>query len=121
MHVFVKPPTNQPPVAKAGDNITISLPQTWVILDGKNSTDDNKIVEYKWEQIDGPSTTNILQTNETKTNVTGLTKGAYSFKLTVTDDNQNKDTDLVYVIVNQSKNKTIEKVNCVFNETLFFL
>lgn len=103
----MKPPTNQPPVAQAGDNITISLPQTWVVLNGENSTDDNKIIAYQWEQIDGPSTTNILQVNETKTNVTGLTKGGYTFKLTVTDDNENKNSDLVYVIVNQSKYVTL--------------
>lgn len=102
MHVFVKPPTNQPPVARAGDNITISLPQTWAILDGSNSTDDNKIVAYSWEQVDGPSTANIAQANETRTNATGLTKGGYTFRLSVTDDNQNKDSALVYVIVNQS-------------------
>lgn len=51
VHVFVKPPTNQPPVARAGENITISLPQTWVVIDASNSTDDNKIVAYKWEQV----------------------------------------------------------------------
>lgn len=103
MHVFVKPPTNQPPVARAGDNITISLPQTWIVLDGSNSTDDNKIIAYQWEQISGPSITNIQQPNQTKTNVTGLTKGDYTYKLTVIDDNENKNSDLVYVVVNQGK------------------
>lgn len=51
VHVFVKPPTNQPPVANGGGNITISLPQTWVVVDASNSTDDNKIVAFKWEQV----------------------------------------------------------------------
>lgn len=103
VHVFVKPPTNQPPVADAGDNVTISLPQTWVVLDASGSTDDNKIEGFQWEQIDGPSVAGISNGNESKTNVTGLTKGGYTFKVTVTDDNKNAASDLVYVVVNQSE------------------
>lgn len=116
VHVFVKPPTNQPPIADAGENITISLPQTWVVLSAANSTDDNKIEGYRWEEVEGPSIGNILMANESKTNVTGLTKGGYVFKVTVTDDNQNAATDLVYVIVNQSKNFHVffEFISCLY-------
>lgn len=103
VHVFVKPPTNKPPVANAGGNKTISLPQTWIVLDASNSTDDNKIIGYKWMQIEGPSTVAFENVNASKTNVTGLTKGVYNFKLSVTDDNNNVASDTFYVIVNQSK------------------
>ncbi|KAJ8931838.1 hypothetical protein NQ314_015235, partial [Rhamnusium bicolor] len=105
VHVFVKPPTNKPPVANAGQNLTISLPQTWVELDASNSTDDNKIMEFKWEQIEGPSTVTFENANFSKTNVTGLTKGLYTFKVSVTDDNKNVASDKVYVTVNQNKNQ----------------
>ncbi|KAG5899774.1 hypothetical protein JTB14_006109 [Gonioctena quinquepunctata] len=105
VHVFVKPPTNKPPVAKAGENITISLPQTWVVVDASNSTDDNKIITFKWEQVEGPSTVTFLDANATKTNVTGLTKGVYCLKVSVTDENKNVANDKVYVIVNQNKNQ----------------
>jgi hypothetical protein len=101
VHVFVKPPTNKPPVANAGVNVTISLPQTWVVVDASNSTDDNKIVGYRWEQVDGPSTVTFTNQNETKTNVTGLTKGGYTFKVTVTDDNGNVASDVLHVTVDQ--------------------
>lgn len=103
VHVFVKPPTNQPPTADAGNNITISLPQTWTMLDGSNSKDDNKIVSYNWEQIEGPSNAVFQLSNISQPNVTSLTKGNYIFKLTVTDDNGNVASDTVYVLVNQSK------------------
>lgn len=103
VHVFVKPPTNRPPVAKAGTNVSISLPQTWTMLDGSNSKDDNKIVSYNWEQIQGPSEAVFQYSNISKPNVTGLTKGSYSFKLTVTDDSGNVASDVVYVLVTQSK------------------
>lgn len=105
VHVFVKPPTNKPPVAKAGENITISLPQTWAIVDASNSTDDNKISSFKWEQVEGPSTVTFENANITKTNVTGLTKGVYTLKVSVTDDNNNVASDVVYIIVNQNKNQ----------------
>lgn len=102
VHVFVKPPTNKPPIANAGHNLTISLPQTWILLDASNSTDDNKIVDFKWEQLEGPSTVLFQNVNQSKTNVTGLTKGLYTFKVSVTDDNKNVASDLTYVLVNQS-------------------
>ncbi|XP_066137669.1 dyslexia-associated protein KIAA0319-like protein [Euwallacea fornicatus] len=105
VHVFVKPPTNKPPVAEAGENVTISLPQTWAVVDGSNSTDDNGIVTYKWEQVEGPSTVTFECVNASKTNVTGLTKGEYSIKLSVTDDNNNLASDVTYIIVNQNKNQ----------------
>jgi hypothetical protein len=74
VHVFVKPPTNKPPVgmctcnyvllrfyfiviftffflAIAGKNLTLSLPQTWALLDGSKSNDDIGIQKWKWYQI----------------------------------------------------------------------
>lgn len=103
VHVFVKPQTNKPPTADAGSNVTISLPQTWAILVGSNSKDDNKIVSYNWEQISGPETAILLYSNISNPNVTSLTKGLYHFKLTVTDDAGNVGSDTVFLMVNQSK------------------
>lgn len=37
--------------ANAGEDQVIALPQTWATLDGKQSSDDIKIVGWKWEQI----------------------------------------------------------------------
>lgn len=71
VHVFVKAPTNLPPVANAGQNSSINLPQTWAILNGSQSTDDIKIVEFKWKQIAGPTSANILNFNASIANVTG--------------------------------------------------
>ncbi|KAF5288345.1 hypothetical protein FQR65_LT12080 [Abscondita terminalis] len=105
VHVFVKPPTNQPPVAEAGENMTISLPQTWVVLDGGKSKDDNKITSFRWEQVEGPSSVAFLNISDSKTNVTGLTKGIYCFKVYVTDDNNNVADDVVFVTVIQNNNQ----------------
>ncbi|XP_015434553.1 PREDICTED: dyslexia-associated protein KIAA0319 isoform X2 [Dufourea novaeangliae] len=104
VHVFVKPPTNKPPKADAGEDITIALPETKTMLDGRKSKDDIKIVSYHWEQVSGPSSGEFSAVNESITNVTKLTKGDYEFKLTVIDDNGNKDSDTVKVKVTQNKN-----------------
>ena len=39
---------NEAPVANAGGNQEIQLPQLLVTLDGSKSTDDHKITDYHW-------------------------------------------------------------------------
>ncbi|KAG7312210.1 hypothetical protein JYU34_001679 [Plutella xylostella] len=104
VHVFVKPPTNTPPVANAGSDLFISLPETWVTLNGSSSHDDHRIVAYTWHCVDGPTNSTIVGYNESVANATGLTKGQYVFSLTVLDDNGNSATDNVTVTVTQNKN-----------------
>ncbi|XP_012263450.2 dyslexia-associated protein KIAA0319-like protein [Athalia rosae] len=104
VHVFVKPPTNKPPNADAGEDIIIALPETRTTLNGNKSKDDNKIAAYSWEQINGPNQVTFAAANESVTNITGLTKGEYTFKLTVVDEDGNKDSDTITVTVTQNKN-----------------
>ncbi|KPJ18756.1 Dyslexia-associated protein KIAA0319 [Papilio machaon] len=104
VHVFVKPPTNTPPVADAGPDTFISLPQTWVILNGSGSHDDHRIVAYTWRCVSGPNNATVLRFNESVANATSLTKGQYVFSLTVLDDNGNSATKNVTVTVTQNKN-----------------
>ena len=75
MSVYVKPPINQPPVAKAGQNRTISLPKNWLILDGSASSDDMGIISYMWTQIGGPNQVTFTNASASRTNATNLTKG----------------------------------------------
>ncbi|XP_047535299.1 dyslexia-associated protein KIAA0319 isoform X1 [Vanessa atalanta] len=104
VHVFVKPPTNTPPEAGAGDDAFISLPQTWITLNGSTSHDDHRIVAYTWRCLSGPTNSNIVGFNESIANATALTKGQYVFSLTVLDDNGNSASDNVTVTVTQNKN-----------------
>ncbi|XP_026756071.2 dyslexia-associated protein KIAA0319 [Galleria mellonella] len=104
VHVFVKPPTNTPPIADAGPDSFISLPQTWITLNGSGSHDDHQIVAYTWRYVSGPTNSTIINFNESLANATGLTKGQYVFSLTVLDDNGNSATDNVSVTVTQNKN-----------------
>ncbi|XP_050347693.1 dyslexia-associated protein KIAA0319 isoform X2 [Nymphalis io] len=104
VHVFVKPPTNTPPVADAGTDAFISLPQTWIMLNGSASHDDHRIVAYTWRCLSGPTNSNIVGFNESIANATALTKGQYVFSLTVLDDNGNSASDNVTITVTQNKN-----------------
>lgn len=103
VHVFVKPPTNLPPVARAGRNITISLPLTWTILSANESTDDIKITQYLWRQISGPLASVIQNSSSMVANATLLTLGDYLFEVTVTDESNNNATDRVKITVIQGE------------------
>lgn len=101
VNVFVKLPTNQPPIARAGQNVTINLPQNWAILNGSTSTDDIKIRDYKWTQLFGPTSVTILNKSSAIANATGLTIGIYSFELTVFDESNNNASDKVWITIVQ--------------------
>ncbi len=102
VHVFVKPPTNLPPVP-IGLNQTINLPQTWAVLNGTESKDDIKITQFFWRQISGPTNSFIINSNSSIANATSLTLGSYVFELMVIDESNNNATSKVIVTVVQGK------------------
>jgi len=96
------PGDNEPPVANAGQNATISA--STYKLDGSKSYDpDGSIVKYEWTKVSGPASYNILNKNNKFTNVTDLTPGTYIIRLTVWD-NKNassyKEMQLVVTAIN---------------------
>jgi hypothetical protein len=77
---------NQPPVADAGKNDTISLNMD-ATLDGSASYDpDGKIIKYQWEKYAATGDFTMQNPDAAKTKVTGLKAGEYRFTLTVTDN-----------------------------------
>ncbi|KAL0275001.1 UNVERIFIED_CONTAM: hypothetical protein PYX00_002996 [Menopon gallinae] len=104
VRVFVKPPTNKPPIANAGEDVVVSLPRTWVTLDASRSSDDIKIASYHWKQISGPSKVVFTPSNASKTNASELTRGVYELQVTVVDSDGNATSDSVLVTVNQNEN-----------------
>ncbi len=86
-------PPPGPPTAVVGRNKVLNAPDSQIELDGSgsraNGGDDESIVitGYRWEQISGPTTAAIANSNAAKTMVTDLTSlGDYRFRLTVTDN-----------------------------------
>lgn len=101
VNVFVKAPTNLPPTASAGGNVTVILPRTWATLNASQSTDDLKIERFEWTQLSGPTPVVLVNRNESIANATGLTIGSYVFRVMVFDENQNNASDVINVTVIQ--------------------
>jgi hypothetical protein len=75
-----------PPIANAGRDTAIDLPDNVAYLNGGGSTDpDDNITDYQWTKISGPSTCTIRNSNLSHAKATDLEKGVYRFELTVTD------------------------------------
>lgn len=92
-------PSNQLPVANAGADATIILPDNSITLNGLPSADpDGLVTSFLWEQISGPEAT-MSDSSFAELLVTDLVEGTYVFSLTVTDDDGAVNTDMVTVNV----------------------
>jgi hypothetical protein len=79
--------TDKPPVASAGGNFNVQLPQGTVTLDGSLSYDpDGTITSYAWTKVSGPAGGTIVTPAANTTQLTGLIAGTYVYQLAVTDN-----------------------------------
>ncbi|WP_324672205.1 N,N-dimethylformamidase beta subunit family domain-containing protein [Hymenobacter sp. GOD-10R] len=78
--------TNQPPVANAGSNQSITLPQNSTSLSGSGTDTDGTITGYTWSQVSGPNTATFSSKTVFNPIVSGLVAGTYVFGLVVTDN-----------------------------------
>ena len=88
-----------PPVADAGANIAVTLPEDTVVLIGTGSDPDGGTVTFLWTQVSGPNSAILTDANSTNLTVEDLVTGDYVFDLTVTDDEDNTVSDQVSVSV----------------------
>lgn len=93
------PPVNTPPVAKAGNDQTITLPNNRINLDGSLSTDpDGQIKAYKWAQVSGPAS--IMDGTDTAVlRLSDLREGVHVYRLTITDNSDATNSDDVTITV----------------------
>ncbi|MBC7937691.1 MAG: T9SS type A sorting domain-containing protein [Rhizobacter sp.] len=90
---------NNPPVANAGANGSITLPTNSVVLNGSASTDvDGSISSYSWSKISGGEAT-ISTASSAQTQGSFSAAGAYRFELTVTDNRGSSTKDTVDITV----------------------
>lgn len=81
-----KPRVNQPPVAIVAPPFQeISLPTMSTLIDGSQSTDDDKIISYHWEELKGPLREEKVSSDSAILRLTNLVLGNYTFSLTVVD------------------------------------
>lgn len=97
-------PVNQPPVANAGADKFVTLPANGVTLSGSGSDADGTIVSYAWSKTAGPSQYIISNSNTISPIISNLVAGTYTFRLTVTDNNQATGFDDVVITVNPQGN-----------------
>ncbi len=117
--ITVNAAPNEPPVANAGSNKTITLPTSSVTLDGSKSSDpDGTIAEYNWKQVSGPSSATISNANTATPVVSGLVAGQYTFQLTVTDNSGATATSQVKIIVNAAVINQPPVANAGTNQTI---
>lgn len=84
--VFVSDPqnnVNEPPIAYAGDDIVLILPENSVSMTGNGIDPGGYITNFLWEQVGGSPAT--FTTFQQLLDITDLTEGEYTFRLTVFD------------------------------------
>lgn len=94
--------SNLLPKANAGSDITITLPVNGVNITGSGTDINGTISSYIWNQVAGPAQATLTNSSAPVLSVSSLAQGIYTFKLSVTDNENGKDSDYVTVTVNAS-------------------
>ncbi|MFT3825519.1 MAG: PKD domain-containing protein [Chitinophagaceae bacterium] len=98
--ITVLPAPNKAPIANAGNDTTVNLPNPVIRLNATASYDpDGQIVSYGWTRISGPGALTIVNSTTATPTVVGVQVGTYVFELTVTDDKGATAKDQVTVTV----------------------
>ncbi|MDX1956232.1 MAG: GDSL-type esterase/lipase family protein [Chitinophagaceae bacterium] len=92
-------PTNQAPVANAGNNLTITLPIHYSTLTGSGTDADGTVAAYAWRKISGPNEYTIVNASSAVTDVNSMVAGIYQYELRVTDNQGAYGYDTVSVTV----------------------
>jgi gliding motility-associated-like protein len=116
--VVNSPAVNQPPVANAGPNKTITLPTNITNLTGSGSDPDGTISRYTWSKVSGPTVT-MGATDQPTLSVSNLIEGSYVFRIEVEDDDAATDTDDVIVSVIPAATNQPPVVNADNDKTIF--
>ena len=92
------------PLADAGGNKTVVLPNSSTGLDGSGTEyNGTETLIYTWTQLYGPSLVSFDNANAISPQISNLVEGVYKIQLKV-DDGSYSDTDEVLIIVNQTGN-----------------
>ena len=99
MLIVVNADGNIPPIANAGNDKTIILPENTVLLIGSGTDADGTITGYSWKQLSGPTIGGVVSSNTANTRTNILAAGTYEFELTVTDNMGAVGKDTVFIAV----------------------
>ncbi|XP_036235173.1 LOW QUALITY PROTEIN: dyslexia-associated protein KIAA0319 homolog [Molothrus ater] len=102
----VNKPVDYPPIANAGPNQAVTLPQNFITLNGNQSSDDHEIVSYEWS-LSPKSKGKVVAMQGVRTpylQLSAMQEGDYTFQLTVTDSAHQRSTAEVTLIVQPENN-----------------
>ncbi|NWW21306.1 K0319 protein, partial [Falcunculus frontatus] len=102
----VNKPVDYPPIANAGPNQAVTLPQNFITLNGNQSSDDHEIVSYEWS-LSPKSKGKVVAMQGVRTpylQLSAVQEGDYTFQLTVTDSARQRSTAEVTLIVQPENN-----------------
>ncbi|XP_018419938.1 PREDICTED: low-density lipoprotein receptor-related protein 11 isoform X2 [Nanorana parkeri] len=100
------------PISNAGQDVVLQLPVDWVILDGRESTDDHAIVRYEWTLLRGDPLVDMKVTQPGTLKLSHLQEGVYTLQLTVTDTSGQKSSDNVSVNVLPAEHHVSASTTC---------
>lgn len=101
---FAGPLAYNQPIADAGPNQIIVLPNTSASLDASASSNPGGgALNYQWTQVYGPSAANPANANASITNLSNLQQGVYKYRLAV-DNGSYQDQDDLFIIVGNQAN-----------------
>jgi hypothetical protein len=89
---------NKIPVANAGPNKIVTLPDSAVVT-GTGTDVDGKVVAYLWSQVSGPAPSIIVNPGYPSTSFQFSVAGSYIFQLLVVDDKGATGVDTMSVLV----------------------
>ncbi|XP_062429709.1 low-density lipoprotein receptor-related protein 11 [Rhea pennata] len=93
------PEYDDPPQCKAGQDTVLQSPVDWVLLDGRESSDDHGIVQYEWTLLQGDSAIEMKVPQPGTLKLSHFKEGVYIFQLTVMDTAGQRSSDNVSVTV----------------------
>ncbi len=112
---------NTPPVADAGGNQSITLPDNSAALNGTVSDADGDALTVSWTKQSGPGTVTFGNASDTDTTASFSEEGAYVLKLTVSDGTDTV-SDTVAITVNPETTAVLDAFSRIeaedFDDTL---
>ncbi len=90
--------TNRAPMANAGNDQTVTLPEDTTLSGISSSDPDGNTLTYAWTKVSGPTST-VANPSAVSTSVSFTTQGTYIFRLTVSDGTLDSADNVTITVV----------------------